>query len=141
MNHSIQHTYGGDTDNPQLIWVQLSCLVVNLGAVGCAAGLAEFRAGPMFSTDNPNHKTLLPQDIEKNAQLIGYASFQVPPGGTATVVCPKLMHAEWHDVQTNDMDLGAGVLVQINDLFTDRLTNPFDAVNDRHVARLDDGQL
>ncbi len=30
-----------------------------------------------------------------------------------------------------------GVLVQVRDLFQDPVTVPFDAVNDRHVARFD----
>jgi hypothetical protein len=30
------------------------------------------------------------------------------------------------------------VLVQVTDLFADRITAPFDAIDDRHVGRSDD---
>jgi hypothetical protein len=121
---------------PRAAWqtaeIQLSCLVQNQGAMGCAAGLAEFYVGDQFSTWNPGHETLTPAQVKANAQLIGIATFQVPPGATVTVTCPKV----WVPGGLNAAQ--KGVLVQVYDLFTDRLAAPFDAIDDRPVARNDD---
>jgi hypothetical protein len=111
--------------------VQLSCTVADLGVVGCAAGLAEFYVGDQFSVWNPGHEGLTAVQVKANAQRVGYAPFQVSPGGTATLTCRKL----W--TPGSAAAARKGVLVQVYDFFTDRLTAPFDAVNDRHVARND----
>jgi len=134
MNDSIQATIANPL-NPNgwsQFQIQLSCLVGNLGVVGCAVGLAAFYIGDQFSVWNAGHESLAPAQVKANAQLVGYASFQVPPGGTATVVCSKL----W--VPGSSTAAQKGVLVQVYDLFTDHMTAPFDAVNDRHVARNDE---
>jgi hypothetical protein len=99
--------------------------------MGCAAGLAEFYVGDQFSAWNSGHEGLTAAQIKANAQLIGYASFQVPPGGTATITCKNT----WKPGSSSAAR--KGVLVQIYDFFTDRMTVPFDAINDRHVARND----
>jgi len=111
--------------------IQLSCIVADLGVMGCAAGLAEFYVGDQFSAWNPGHEGLTAAQVKANAQLIGYASFQVPPGGTATITCKNT----WKPGSSSAAR--KGVLVQIYDFFTDRMTVPFDAINDRHVARND----
>jgi hypothetical protein len=111
--------------------IQLSCIVADLGVMGCAAGLAEFYVGDQFSAWNPGHEGLTAAQVKANAQLIGYASFQVPPGGTATITCKNA----WKPGSSNAAR--KGVLVQIYDFFTDRMTAPFDAIDDRHVARND----
>jgi len=111
--------------------LQLSCLVTNLGVVGCAAGVAEFYIGRPFSIWNSGHETLTPAQVKSSAVRIGYAPFQAPPGKTVTVVCKNLWKAG------SSWGAQAGILVQVYDLFTDHMTSPFDAVNDRHVARND----
>jgi hypothetical protein len=132
-NNSIQATIVNPTVGTG--WtdfeIQLSCMVADLGVVGCAAGLAEFYVGDQFSSWNPGHEGLTAAQVKANAQLIGYVSGQVPPGGTATFTCKKL----WKPGSSNAAR--KGVLVQVYDFFTDRMTAPFDAVNDRHVARND----
>jgi hypothetical protein len=112
--------------------LQLSCVVADLGVMGCAAGLAEFYVGDQFSIWNSAHEGLTAAQVKANAKLIGYASFQVPPGGTVTVTCKKLWKPGSSDAAQK------GVLVQVHDLFTDHMTAPFDALNDRHVARNDE---
>jgi hypothetical protein len=112
--------------------VQLSCTVADLGVVGSVVGLAEFYVGDQFSTWNPSHEGLTPAQVKANAQLIGLGSFQVNPGRGVTVTCPK----PWKP--GSPAAARKGVLVQAYDFFTDRMTAPFDAVNDRHVARNDE---
>jgi hypothetical protein len=111
--------------------VQLSCTVADLGVAGCVVGLAEFYVGDQFSTWNPGHEGLTAAQIRANAQLIGLGSFQVNPGRGVIVICPK----PWKP--GSSIAARKGVLVQAYDFFTDRMTAPFDAVNDRHVARND----
>lgn len=118
---------GGWTD----VAFQLWCTVANPGTVG-STGLAEFYVGDQFSIWYPGHEGLTPAQVQANAQLVGRASFVVPPGATITVVCPDLWKPGSFEAAQK------GILVQITDLFTDPLTVPFDAVNDRHVARNDE---
>ena len=113
------------------ITLRLWCTVANLGAVG-STGLAEFYVGDQFSIWYPGHEGLTPAQVQANAQLVGRASFVVPPGATITVVCPDLWKPGSFEAAQK------GILVQITDLITDPLTVPFDAVNDRHVARNDE---
>jgi hypothetical protein len=133
INNSIQATI----TNPTVAkgWagyaVQLSCVVGDLGVMRCAAGIAEFYVGAQFSVANAGHETLTPAQVKANAQLVGYAGFQVPPGGAAVVACQKL----WTPGSSNAAQ--KGVLVQAYDFFTDPMTAPFDAIDDRHVARND----
>ena len=115
--------------------VQLSCVVADLGVVGCGAGLAEFYIGDTFSVANPGHAGLTPAQVKASAQLVGYATFQVPPGGEAMVKCANL----WKP--GSSAAAKKGVLVQVRDLFADQITAPFDALDDRHVGRKDDAEV
>jgi hypothetical protein len=133
MNNSIQAVI----TNPTVAsgWagyeVQLTCIVGDLGVMRCAAGIAEFYVGGQFSVSNAGHEGLTPAQVKANAQLVGYAGFQVPPGGAAVVACQKL----WTPGSSSAAK--KGVLVQAYDFFTDPMTAPFDAIDDRHVARND----
>ena len=133
MNNSIQAVITNPTVGNG--WtgyaVQLSCVVGDLGVMRCAAGIAEFYVGDKFSVSNAGHESLTLAQVKANAQLVGYAGFQVPPGGASVVACQKL----WTPGSANAAK--KGVLVQAYDFFTDRLTAPFDAIDDRHVARND----
>lgn len=111
--------------------IQLSCVVANLGAVGSPAAMIEFYTGAAIGIWNPNHETLTPAEVQADVQLVGRASLTAPPGSTTTVTCPSY----W--VPGSAEAAQQGVLVQVRDLFTDPMTAPFDAVNDRHVARND----
>jgi len=99
--------------------------------MGCFAGLAEFYVGDQFSVWNAGQEGLTPTHVKAGAQLVGSAGFHVPAGGTAMVHCSKL----WKPASANAAK--KGLLVQAYDFFTDRLTAPFDAVDDRHVGRND----
>jgi hypothetical protein len=111
--------------------IQLSCVVANLGAVASPAAMIEFYTGAAIGVWNPGHTTLTPAQVQAGVQLVGRASLIAPPGSTTTVNCP----AYW--VPGSAQAAQQGVLVQVQDLFTDQMTAPFDAVNDRHVARND----
>jgi hypothetical protein len=112
--------------------IQLSCVVANLGAGPSSAGMIEFYVGANISIWNLDHQSLTPAQVQASTQLIGRGSFTVPPGGSVTVQCPKLWVPRKSDVAQK------GVLVQVTDLFADRITAPFDAIDDRHVARNDE---
>jgi len=112
--------------------IELSCVVANLGAVASPAALAEFYVGKAISIWNPGHLGLTPAEVKGETKLVGRASFAVPAGTSVTVACPVLWKPRKSDVAQQ------GVLVQVSDLFTDPLTTPFDAVDDRHVARNDE---
>jgi len=133
MNNSIQAIITNPTVSNG--WagfeVQLTCIVGDLGVMRCAAGIAEFYVGDQFSVSNAGHESLTPAQVKANAQLVGYAGFQVPPGGASVVACQKL----WTPGSANAAK--KGVLVQAYDFFTDPMTAPFDAIHDRHVARND----
>jgi hypothetical protein len=133
LNLNLQETMSPNW--PTIDWstfaVTFSCLVTNLGAAGCAAGLAEFYIGPSFSMWNPAHAGLTPAQVKADARLLGIASFRVPSGGTTSVVCPR----PWLPGSLDACHMG--LLVQVYDFFSDRVTTPFDALNDRHVARND----
>ena len=111
--------------------IELSCALTNLGGVASVAALAEFYVGEQFGIWNPAHTGLTPSQVKANAQLIGRASFVAPPGGSINFPCPNL----WKPGSANDAC--KGVLVQVSDFFTDPVVMPFDAINDRHVARND----
>ncbi len=110
---------------------QISCQVANLGTVASPAAMIEFYTGAAIGIWNPAHDTLTPAQVQAAVQLVGRASVIVPPGGTATVSCSQ----NW--VPGSAQNAEQGLLVQVSDLFTDPWTAPFDAVNDRHVARFD----
>jgi hypothetical protein len=112
--------------------IQLSCEVANLGAVASPAAMIEFYTGAaLFEWQNPGHATLTLAEVKAGVQLVGRATFTAPPGSVTTVTCPRYWQpGSWADAQH-------GILVQVRDLFTDPWTAPFDAMNDRHVARND----
>jgi hypothetical protein len=118
---------GGWTD----FQIQLTCVVANLGAVASPAAMVEFYTGDAIGVWSAGHDTLTPVQVQADVQLVGRVSATIPPGSTATVTCPQY----W--VPGSSHGAQQGVLVQVRDLFTDPLTAPFDAVNDRHVARFD----
>jgi hypothetical protein len=119
---------GGWTD----FQIQLSCAVANLGDVASPAAMIEFYTGATIGIRNPGHATLTPAEVKAGVQLVGRASFTAPPGTATTVNCPR----PW--IPGSAEAAQQGVLVQVRDLFTDPWTAPFDAINDRHVARNDD---
>lgn len=133
-NHSIRIMLADPDSTPPPGWTgyyfELSCTVANLGSVP-SAGLAEFYVGDQFSYWSPGHEGLTPAEVQTNAQLVGRASFVAPPGTMITVVCPKHWRVDYPGA------VAMGGLVQVSDLITDPLVAPFDAVNDRHVARYD----
>jgi hypothetical protein len=131
-NQSIQAQVVVAPGGASISHVQLSCSVANLGAVPSSAALIEFYIGAELGVWNPGHATLTPAQVQAATQLVGRAGFVAPPGATTTVMCPVL----WNPQSAEDAR--QGVLVQVTDLFTDRITAPFDAFNDRHVARADD---
>jgi hypothetical protein len=133
-NQSIQ----ADIANPAAAggWadfqIQLSCVVANLGAVASPVAMVEFYIGAAIGVWSAGHDTLTPAQVQADVQLVGRVSATIPPGSAATVTCPKYWVPGSSDAAKQ------GVLVQVRDLFTDPLTAPFDAVNDRHVARFDE---
>jgi hypothetical protein len=133
-NQSIAVTIANPTDpggwtNFQ---IQFSCVVANLGAVASPAALVEFYTGAAIGVWSAGHDTLTPAQVQADVQLLGRVSATIPPGSAATVTCPKY----W--VPGSAAAAQQGVLVQVRDLFTDPITAPFDAINDRHVARFDE---
>ena len=111
--------------------LQLSCAVANLGSVASPAAMIEFYTGSHFGIQQQGHATLSPAEVRADVKLLGRATFTAPPGVVRTVRCP----VPWvpHSYQAALQ----GILVQVNDLFTDPWTAPFDAINDRHVGRND----
>lgn len=125
-------TFGGRLEILTHPEVQLSCAVANIGPGAATAGIAEFYVGGAIGKFNPSRPTN-PTDVKASVVLIGRARFVALPGHTTIVSCPKLWSGGALFALARE-----GVLVQVYDLFTDRLVTPFDALNDRHVARLDD---
>jgi hypothetical protein len=115
--------------------VRLSCAVANLGAVASAAAMIEFYTGAAIAISHSGHAALTPAQVKAGVQLVGRASFTAPPGSVTTVACPTY----W--IPGSAEAALQGVLVQVRDLFTDPWTAPFDAMNDRHVARNDNIML
>jgi hypothetical protein len=112
--------------------IQLSCVVANLGAGPSSAGMIEFYVGANISIWNLGHRSMTPAQVQTSTHLVGRGSFTVPPGAAVTVRCPQLWVPGKSDVAQK------GVLVQVTDLFADRITAPFDAIGDRHVSRNDE---
>jgi hypothetical protein len=112
--------------------LRVSCAVANLGPVASPAAMIEFYTGSHLGIRHKGHATLSPAEVRADVQLLGRATFTAPPGAVTTVRCP----VAWRPGSYK----GAlqGVVVQVNDLFTDPWTAPFDAINDRHVGRNDD---
>jgi hypothetical protein len=112
--------------------IHLSCAVANLGPVASPAAMIEFYTGTAIAIRQTGHATLTPSQVKAGVHPLGRASFTAPPGTVTTVTCPT----PW--VPGSADAAQQGILVQVRDLFTDPWTAPFDAVNDRHVARNDD---
>jgi hypothetical protein len=112
--------------------IELSCVVANLGPVASPVALVEFYVGAAIGIWSPGHDTLTPAQVQADVRLVGRASTTIPPGSSVMVTCPSY----W--VPGSAEAAEQGVLVHISDLFTDPWTSPFDAVNDRHVARNDE---
>ena len=112
--------------------VRLSCAVANLGDVASPAAMIEFYTGAAIDIRHTGHATLTPSQVKAGVRTLGRTSFTAPPGVVTAVACPT----PW--VPGSADAAQQGILVQVRDLFTDPLTVPFDAVNDRHVARNDD---
>lgn len=112
--------------------IQLTCAVANLGPVASPAAMIEFYTGTAIAIRQMGHATLTPSQVKADVHPLGRASFTAPPGTVTTVTCPK----PW--IPGSEEAAQQGILVQVRDLFTDQWTAPFDAVNDRHVARNDD---
>ncbi|MGZ4665043.1 MAG: hypothetical protein ACXV5Q_08375 [Frankiaceae bacterium] len=112
--------------------IQLSCAVANLGDVASPAAMIEFYTGAALDVRDQDHAALTPAEVKAGVTLVGRGSFTAPPGAVTTVTCP----VDW--IPGAAETAHQGVLVQVRDLFTDPWTAPFDAVNDRHVARNDD---
>jgi len=114
------------------VWVNSVWLLATLvGAVASPAAMVEFYTGAAIGVWSAGHDTLTPAQVQADVQLVGRVSATIPPGSAAMVSCPKY----WVPGSVHAAE--QGVLVQVRDLFTDPLTTPFDAVNDRHVARFD----
>jgi hypothetical protein len=112
--------------------IHLACAVANLGPVASPAAMIEFYTGTAIGIRHMGHATLTPSQVKADVHPLGRASFTAPPGTVTTVTCPT----PW--VPGSEKDALKGILVQVRDLFTDPWTAPFDAINDRHVARNDD---
>ncbi|HKM53448.1 MAG TPA: hypothetical protein VJY33_08555 [Isosphaeraceae bacterium] len=132
-NQSIQADIAnpGPADWPSYKF-QLSCVIANLGAVASPAAMVEFYTSAALWFGSAGHDTLTPAQVQADVQLVGRVSATIPPGSTVLVNCPKYWVPGSFDAAQQ------GVLVQVGDLFTDPLTAPFDAINDRHVARFDE---
>ena len=106
----------------------LRCRVTNQGSAGCFAGIAEFRVA-------------LPDELDAwagapSAQpALGYTGFSVTPGGSVEIRCPKLWTPQ------TAVEATQSVLVQVYDFLLDPLLFPFDAGQDRHIARRDFGAM
>lgn len=128
--------------NGALLSVQLSCVIANLGAGGCFAGWVEFFVCPAIYVGVPGELSLSPQGVKQQSTLVGYAAFCLPPGASKTVVCPNpwvFPTGAGASIPPGTQAAGeAGVIVQAYDLWSDRLSNAFDALLDRHVARNDE---
>jgi hypothetical protein len=119
---------GGWQDFQLRLW----CAVANLGPVASPAAMIEFYTGSHVGIRHKGHATLSPADVRAGVQLLGRATFTAPPGAVTTVRCPTAWRPGSYKAALQ------GVVVQVNDLFTDPWTAPFDAINDRHVGRNDD---
>jgi len=112
--------------------LRVSCAVANLGPVASPAAMIEFYTGAALGIRHKGHAALSPSEVQASVQLLGRASFTASPGSVTTVTCPVAWQPGSYKAALQ------GIVVQVRDLFTDPWTAPFDAINDRHVARNDD---
>jgi hypothetical protein len=112
--------------------LQVSCAVANLGPVASPAAMIEFFIASQLGIRHKGHAALSPAEVRADAKLLGRATFTAPPGVVTTVRCPVAWRPGSYKSALQ------GVVVQVNDLFTDPWTAPFDAIDDRHVGRNDD---
>lgn len=100
----------------------LRCRVLNRGAVGCYAGIAEFYVATPAALD------ALAKGTGPRPAPLGYSGVIIPPSGQAIVTCQH---------QWTVTDLNIGILVCIYDPIVDKPQYPYDSDTDRHVARRD----
>ncbi len=103
----------------------LRCTVRNLGAISAYAGLAEFYVA------TPSFFDQAAVTFRASMRAVGYAGFVALPGTDSVIDCPGF----W--TPGSDQEAASSVLVQVYDPFTDPLSYPFDAREDRHVGRRD----
>jgi hypothetical protein len=103
----------------------LRCRAFNFGAAAAYGGIAEFYIGNAadFDARAASPGTTMP--------IFGLAGFVVTPGIPAIITCPN----KWTPASMTEAQ--STVVVEVYDAFIDRLTNTFDAIKDRHVARRD----
>jgi len=106
-NPSIQDRFG------RLNEVHLSCVVANLGAVPSSVAMIEFYVAPDISVWDA---ALTPAQVQAACRLLGRTSFVAPPGVATTVLCPHPL--------TTGRPQPHGVLTQVSDPFTDRISVP-----------------
>ncbi|HEY6393636.1 MAG TPA: hypothetical protein VIX89_20305 [Bryobacteraceae bacterium] len=113
---------------PAMPFYTLTCQVANLGSLGAFGGIMEFYVDKAATFDNVG--------TGLKPHVVGYAGFSVSPGETKTVKCGN----KWKP--TTDLEAAGTTLVHAYDAFSDRMTNRFNALTDRHVGRRDniDGQ-
>lgn len=106
---------------------QIRCRVVNLGSAPVLVGIAEFFVATPAQLDAAavQPETPLP--------ALGYGGFSLPRGKTAVVICRN----PWSPTQ--EQSVKASVLAQVYDPTGDFVVRRFDALQDRHVGRLDLG--
>ncbi|MEY2407500.1 MAG: hypothetical protein QOF48_170 [Verrucomicrobiota bacterium] len=112
--------------------LQVSCKVANLGPFASATAMIEFFIVSQLGIRHKGHATLSPADVRADAKLLGRATITAPPGVVTAVRCPVAWRPGSYKAALQ------GIVVQVNDLFTDPWTAPFDAIHDRHVGRNDD---
>jgi len=117
LSHPVDRAVPGQT-------YRLRCRIWNRGAEGAYAGIAEFYVGTaaLFNQHAINHQPTKAQ---------GYAGFSAGPGGFVDAISPN----PW--TPATAAESRSSIVVQAYDPFTDRVQQPFDARNDRHVGRRD----
>jgi hypothetical protein len=103
----------------------LRCFALNRGTVGSFGGMAEFYIGTAGSFD------AAASTPGTTLRLHGLAGFVALPGTRAAITCPKT----WTPVSQAEAD--STIIAEVYDPFIDRVTQPFDAMHDRHVGRRD----
>jgi len=112
--------------------LRVSCAVANLGPVAGPTAMIEFFIASHLGIRHKGHAMLSAAEVRADAKLLGRATFTAPPGVVTTVRCPVAWRPGSYKAALQ------GILVQVNDVFTDPWTAPFDAMHDRHVGRNDD---
>ena len=112
--------------------LEVSCAVANLGPVASPTAMIEFFTAGHAGIRHKGHAALSAADVRADAKLLGRTTFTAPPGVVTTVRCPVAWRPGSYKAALQS------ILVQVNDVFTDPWTAPFDAIGDRHVGRNDD---